>query len=73
MELLIDGIKLTGLGLTAVFLFLILVVFIIEATHKMVKPFEHLLEEPAPQAKSAGIDPRMAAAAALAADLHKKQ
>lgn len=72
MELLIDGIKLTGLGMTAVFLFLILVVFIIQVTHKLVKPFEHLLEEPVTQAKPANVDPRMAAAAAFAANLHNK-
>lgn len=73
MELVLDGLKLTGIGMVAVFAFLILVVFIIQLTHKAVKPFEHLLEEPGREpAKKAGVDERMVAVAAAAAHLHKK-
>mgnify|MGYP000932864375 CR=1 FL=1 len=73
MELVLDGLKLTGIGLVAVFAFLLLVVFIIELTHKAVKPFEHLLEEPAREpVKKSGTDQRMIAAAVAAAHLHKK-
>ena len=73
MELVLDGLKLTGIGLCAVFAFLILVVFIIQLTHKAVKPFAHLLEEPAKEpAKKAGLDQRMVAAVAAAIHLHKK-
>ncbi len=73
MELVLDGLKLMGLGMVAVFAFLVLVVFIIQLTHKAVKPFEHLLEEPAKDApKPSGVDPRMVAAAAAAHKMHRK-
>ncbi len=72
MDLVFDGLKLAGIGITAVFAFLILVVFIIQLMHKAVTPFAHLLEEPAKEpVKKAGIDQRMVAAAAAAAHLHK--
>ena len=47
--MLTDGLILMVMGMGTVFVFLTLMVLIINVTHKILKPFEHLLEEPAPK------------------------
>ncbi|MBN1863931.1 MAG: OadG family protein [Victivallales bacterium] len=46
MENMVDGFKLMGIGMGMVFLFLALMVWVINATAKLLAPYAHLLAEP---------------------------
>ena len=79
MELLMDGLKLLVIGMGWVFLFLTLMIGVIDLVSKLVAPYAHVFEPPKPQSKkgtapdSSETDAAMAAAAAAAVQLHRKR
>ena len=79
MELLIDGFKLLVIGMGWVFLFLTLMIVVMELLSKVVTPYAHILEKPLAPVKKKKVsakisdDAAMVAAATAAVQLHRER
>ena len=76
MQLLLDGVKLMVLGTVTVFVFLILMVWMMNLMSRLLAPLAGFLEPPpAPKnaSKTSGDDARLAAAAVAAVNLYRRK
>lgn len=74
-ELIVDGLKLLVMGMGTVFVFLVLMIVMMNLLQKAVEPFKHLLEPPVAPArnKAAAKGDDAGIAAAAAASVHFKR
>lgn len=76
MQLLLDGVKLMVLGTVTVFVFLILMVWMMNLMSRLLAPLAGFLEPPpAPKSapKASGDNARLAAAAVAAVNLYRQK
>ncbi len=78
MDNIADGFKLMAIGMGMVFVFISLMVCVINATAKVLAPYAHLLVEPVSAARSGSAEPQSGVAqvqndllAAVVAAVHK--